>query len=209
MHARSPAAFALTRATHRAPAPAPPTMTSSADCPFCDIAAHTPASATPAAASGAHVVLATPAVLAFLDILPLAPAHLLVVPRAHAATLDGLAPAAGAALGAWLPVLARAVARVSGCEDFNVVQNNGAGAAQVVPHVHFHIIPRPDERMREALEAAVPDEHKRLFRSKFGIGWRNELDDDEGRVIAERLRAEVAKEVEAAADADKMVLGKL
>lgn len=27
--------------------------------------------------------------------------------------------------------------------DWNVVQNNGARAAQVVPHVHFHIIPRP------------------------------------------------------------------
>jgi histidine triad (HIT) family protein len=82
-------------------------------------------------------------VLAFLDIGPLSVGHTLVIPKEEVATLDQLSDAAAAAIGRVLPRLCRAVMRATGCEDYNVLQNNGVLAHQAVDHVHFHIIPKP------------------------------------------------------------------
>jgi len=84
-------------------------------------------------------------VLAFLDINPISPGHTLLIPKEPAETLDKLSDAAGAALGAVLPRLCRAVMKASGCSAYNVLENNGSGAHQAISHVHFHIIPKPDE----------------------------------------------------------------
>jgi histidine triad (HIT) family protein len=81
-------------------------------------------------------------VLAFLDIMPLAEGHILVVPKEEAATLDALSDDAAAAIGRVLPRLCRAVKAATGAADYNVLQNNGAAAHQAVLHVHFHIIPK-------------------------------------------------------------------
>jgi histidine triad (HIT) family protein len=84
-------------------------------------------------------------VLSFLDIAPLSPGHALVIPKQFARTLDELDDVAAAALGAALVKVARAVKKVSGCSAYNVLQNNEAEAHQAVFHVHFHIIPKPDD----------------------------------------------------------------
>jgi histidine triad (HIT) family protein len=84
-------------------------------------------------------------VLSFLDIAPLAPGHSLVIPKEPARTLDELSDEAAAALGRALPRICRAIKRVTGCSAYNVLQNNEAEAHQAVFHVHFHIIPKPDE----------------------------------------------------------------
>jgi len=90
----------------------------------------------------AKVVSSSPAAVAFLDVAPLAPGHLLVVPREHARHLHEL-PAAGlSGLAAELPKLAAALLQVTGADGYNLLQNNGAAAGQVVEHVHFHMIPR-------------------------------------------------------------------
>jgi histidine triad (HIT) family protein len=81
-------------------------------------------------------------VLAFLDIGPLSPGHLLVIPKERRAHLHELSDDAAAALGRVLPRLCRAVLAASGASDYNVLQNNGPLAHQVVMHVHFHIIPK-------------------------------------------------------------------
>jgi histidine triad (HIT) family protein len=81
-------------------------------------------------------------VLAFLDIQPLSRGHILLIPKQRAAKLHDLDEAHASALGRALPRLARAVMQVSGCEDYNVLQNNGTPAHQAVMHVHFHIIPK-------------------------------------------------------------------
>ncbi len=101
-----------------------------------------------------------PAVLAFLDVNPLSRGHTLVIPKEPAETLDQLSEDAAAALGRVLPRIARAVLAATGARAFNLVQNNGAAAHQVVAHVHFHIIPKADDG------------------SGLGLGWKpRKLDD--------------------------------
>jgi histidine triad (HIT) family protein len=89
-----------------------------------------------------HRVYENDDVLAFLDIQPLSFGHTLLIPKEPAPTLDQLSPRAGAALGAALPALCRAVCAASGTTAYNILQNNGKLAHQEVLHVHFHIIPR-------------------------------------------------------------------
>src|SRR5688572_899667 len=84
-------------------------------------------------------------VLSFLDIAPVAPGHTLVIPKEPARTLDELSDDSAAALGRVLPRICRAVKRVTGSAAYNVLQNNEALAHQAVFHVHFHVIPTPDE----------------------------------------------------------------
>jgi histidine triad (HIT) family protein len=81
-------------------------------------------------------------VFAFLDIGPLSEGHTLVIPKERKAHLHQLSDEASAAIGRVLPRLCRAVLRATGATDYNVLQNNGAAAHQVVMHVHFHIIPK-------------------------------------------------------------------
>ena len=86
------------------------------------------------------------AALAFLDIGPLAEGHALLIPKAHYETLDQMPADEAAAVLRRLAALAAAVAQVTECGGFNILQNNGLVAHQVVKHVHFHIIPRnPDD----------------------------------------------------------------
>jgi len=85
-------------------------------------------------------------VLAFLDINPLAEGHTLVVPKEAAETMDRLSDESAAALGRVLPRLCRAVIAATGVREYNVLENNGAGAHQAISHVHFHIIPKPNSR---------------------------------------------------------------
>ena len=80
--------------------------------------------------------------LAFLDIGPLSEGHTLVVPKERKAQLHQLSDESAAALGRALPRICRAVLRATGASAYNVLQNNGSAAHQVVMHVHFHIIPK-------------------------------------------------------------------
>ncbi|PYI32923.1 HIT-like protein, partial [Aspergillus indologenus CBS 114.80] len=222
----------------------PSSSSSPSPCPFCTIA-HTypplppttflpPASdpknashpATPATPttsppsaldpSPAHLILSTPSLLAFLDIMPLTRGHLLLVTRAHYEKLGDVPvgvsrevrsfpPLSSPLLrsqhhpipiGQWLPVLSRVVMRTlfgqgadaaPGEWHWNVVQNNGVRAAQQVPHVHFHVIPRPDYDSGSG--AGRPS-----F-VMFGRGQREELDEEEGEALARALRGQLAREV--------------
>jgi histidine triad (HIT) family protein len=91
-----------------------------------------------------HKVYEDGMVLAFLDINPLTRGHTLVIPKEPAETLDKLSEESAAALGRVLPRICRAVIAATGVSQYNVLENNGAGAHQAVLHVHFHIIPKPD-----------------------------------------------------------------
>ncbi len=107
-----------------------------------------------------HKVYEDDLVLAFLDVGPLSKGHTLVIPKEPAETLDALSDESSAAIGRVLPRLCRAVKAVTGCADFNVLQNNGAMAHQAVHHVHFHIIPKPDAHQGLGVKwPAAPVDH--------------------------------------------------
>jgi histidine triad (HIT) family protein len=82
------------------------------------------------------------AVLAFLDIAPAAEGHTLLIPKHHAERIDATDPATLVEIAKVLPAIAAAVHTAAGADGYNVLCNNGAASGQVVPHVHFHIIPR-------------------------------------------------------------------
>ncbi len=80
--------------------------------------------------------------VAFLDTGPFEKGHALVVPRLHAVRLTDLPGAEAAALAVTVQRVGRLLLSRLPCDGFNVLQSNGACAMQVVPHVHFHVIPR-------------------------------------------------------------------
>ena len=97
--------------------------------------------------------------LAFMDIRPAVPGHLLVIPRSHAAALAGLDPDDAAHLMRVAQRMAAAV-RASGirCEGVNLFLADGEAAGQDVFHVHLHIIPRfPGDGMRIGAAWSFPD----------------------------------------------------
>lgn len=84
----------------------------------------------------------TPAVLAFLDIAPIRPGHALVIPKAHHRDVWELPDEDGRDLLAAIKIVGRAVVQATGAGGLNVGMNNGPPAGQLVPHAHFHLIPR-------------------------------------------------------------------
>ena len=80
-------------------------------------------------------------VLAFHDIAPRSPTHILVVPKAHIPSADDLTEADGPLLGRMFAVLA-AIARDAGLADdgYRVVSNVGRWGGQSVDHLHFHLM---------------------------------------------------------------------
>lgn len=87
----------------------------------------------------ADVVHEGDAVVAFRDINPQAPTHVLVVPRAHHPDVAALAQADPAVL-AELVLVGRQVATADGHDDYRLVFNTGAAAGQSVFHVHGHVL---------------------------------------------------------------------
>lgn len=82
------------------------------------------------------------AVLAFMDIGPLVHGHALVIPKAHYNLLADTPDAVLAKVMAVVRRIARAQQEGLGADGVNVHQANGSVAGQVVPHLHFHVVPR-------------------------------------------------------------------
>src|SRR5262245_15695491 len=90
----------------------------------------------------AEVVARTGDAVAFLDIEPLADGHTLVVPMAHAPTIEALEPGAADGLFRLVRRLADPVRTAVGAAGTTIGVNNGEGSGQTLPHVHVHIVPR-------------------------------------------------------------------
>lgn len=100
------------------------------DCLFCKIAqGHVPAT----------IVRETDTTVAFRDINPQAPTHVLVIPKAHYANAAELA-AAEPSLAADVLTETKAVADEEKLEAYRVVFNTGAGVGQTVFHAHAHVL---------------------------------------------------------------------
>ena len=80
-------------------------------------------------------------VLAFMDIMPQADGHTLVIPKSPAVTLLDLAPDAAAYTIQIVQKIAQAIEKALDAKGIVLMQLSGASAGQTVPHVHFHLIP--------------------------------------------------------------------
>lgn len=101
------------------------------DCLFCKIVAGGIPSAK---------VYEDDTILAFRDINPQAPTHILVIPKEHISGCDGVT-AENSAVVAHIFQVIPAIARAEGLTGgYRVVSNCGPDAGQTVPHLHFHIL---------------------------------------------------------------------
>ncbi len=92
-------------------------------------------------ATPAKVLFADDDVIAFHDIAPRAPVHVLVVPRRHIVSLDAADGRDREILGTLLLAAAEAARRTGIAEGgYRVVTNTGAGAGQSVLHLHLHVL---------------------------------------------------------------------
>jgi histidine triad (HIT) family protein len=89
-----------------------------------------------------HKVYEDDHALAFLDIMPRAPGHTLVLPKAPARNLLDVAPADLAHVMQVAQKVARAAVKVFGADGITVQQFNESAGGQVVFHLHVHVIPR-------------------------------------------------------------------
>ena len=107
---------------------------SAANCIFCAIVA---------GSAPASVVYEDAELLAFMDIRPVTPGHLLIIPKRHAVYLVDLDDSTGARMFTVAMRLAQAL-RASGlrCEGINLFQADGEAAFQEVFHTHLHVFPR-------------------------------------------------------------------
>jgi histidine triad (HIT) family protein len=100
------------------------------DCIFCKIVA---------GEIPGEIVHTSERTVAFRDLNPQAPLHVLVVPKDHFANAADLA-AGDPAASAELITTARAVATAEGYDDYRLVFNTGAGVGQTVFHTHLHLL---------------------------------------------------------------------
>ena len=101
-----------------------------ADCLFCKIMAKE---------IPADLVRETDSIVAFRDIDPQAPTHILIVPRRHIARISDLTPEDGPVIADVLQA-AREIAKDEGLTDYRLVFNCGAEAGQSVWHIHLHLL---------------------------------------------------------------------
>ena len=94
-----------------------------------------------AGSASARVLFEDDEVVAFHDIAPRAPVHVLVIPRRHVVSLAHAEGGDGDLLGRLLLAAAEAARRTGIAEaGYRVVTNIGAQAGQTVPHIHLHVL---------------------------------------------------------------------
>jgi len=118
-------------------------------------------------------------VMAFLDIMPISPGHTLVIPKAHYPRVSQLPEELSALVGSVLPKISRAICAATDQPDFNIVSNQGH--AQVVDHVHYHLVPAP--KRSEGLGWAKA--------SSFDRRRRTILEDQEGETMSNLIRSKL------------------
>lgn len=102
-------------------------------------------------------------VLAFMDIMPQAEGHTLVIPKTPAVTLLDLAPEAAAYTIQIVQKVAQAMEKALNVPGIVLMQLSGASAGQTVPHVHFHLIPSSIHELgRHAVEMGDQEKIKSL-----------------------------------------------
>lgn len=84
----------------------------------------------------------TDKVFAFLDIAPMNEGHTLIIPKFHSETILDLPLDFAEEVLKAQQIIAKALMKSLGASGFNCIQNNYPSSGQMVPHVHWHILPR-------------------------------------------------------------------
>ena len=103
------------------------------DCLFCNIINKK---------QDAHVIFEDDTHIAIMDKYPIQKGHSLVMPKDHHEKVVDMSDDAVGKLFSKVPAIARGIITATGADGFNIGQNNGRSANQIIPHVHVHIIPR-------------------------------------------------------------------
>ncbi|KAH9042108.1 HIT-like protein [Lactarius pseudohatsudake] len=162
--------------------PVPEFWRKDGECAFCRIIHHE---------ARAFKIYEDDQVIAFLDILPLRPGHTLVVPKFHCARVSELPPEYAASVGKAISRISNALTKAVDNTALNVVCNQEY--AQVVPHVHYHIIPAPrSSTLPTGLgpgdpKQKLPPTAKSMHRIEYEA--RGDLDEDAATALVERIRA--------------------
>ena len=90
----------------------------------------------------AHFIYEDDTHVAIMDKYPIHRGHSLIIPRKHHEKITDMDTKEVSLLFSKVPPIARAVIDATGADGFNIGQNNGKAANQIVPHVHVHVIPR-------------------------------------------------------------------
>ncbi len=90
----------------------------------------------------AHIVWEDDVFIAFLDVLPIEPGHVIVAPKSQFASLEDMPTDQLGGLLASAQKIGAAMLRGLGVEGYSLFLDNKDGASQHIPHVHFHVIPR-------------------------------------------------------------------
>ena len=114
-------------------APTAPLKPSTGHCIFCDLIG---------GAAEVSICYEDAMAIGFLDIQPVNPGHVLVVPREHYELIEDVPKALSTHLLDVALTLVPAIQKASGAPDINVVVKSGAAAGQDVMHYHIHLIPR-------------------------------------------------------------------
>jgi len=102
-------------------------------CIFCEIAAKR---------LPTNAVYEDESAIAFLDIRPSNPGHTLVVPKKHYETLIDIPNEEAEHLIKVVKHVAAGLVEAMNANGFNILQNNKKAAYQLIPHMHFHVVPR-------------------------------------------------------------------
>jgi histidine triad (HIT) family protein len=92
-----------------------------------------------------HKIMESDLCLSFLDIAPVNPGHLLVIPKDHYINMEEIPENV---LFDLIIMVKRAGALLKeklGVAGYNIIENNDPVAGQEIPHVHFHVIPRKED----------------------------------------------------------------
>ncbi|MDE1819067.1 MAG: HIT family protein [Thaumarchaeota archaeon] len=103
------------------------------DCLFCKVVSQK---------EDAYVIFEDDSHIAIMDKYPIQKGHSLVMPKKHHEKITDMTDDAVAELFSKVPLVARAIIATTGADGFNIGQNNGRSANQIIPHVHVHVIPR-------------------------------------------------------------------
>ncbi|CAK7565331.1 MAG: Adenosine 5'-monophosphoramidase [Sporothrix epigloea] len=115
-------------------------------------------------------LIETEKTIAFLDINPLSRGHALVIPKFHG---EKLLDIPDEHLTDILPIVKK-IAKAVGTDNYNILQNNGRLAHQEVDHVHFHMIPKPNQA------------------EGLGVGWpQQKTDMEQLKTLFEDLKSRI------------------